>query len=153
MRQVEFTVRGAPVPQGSKSIGRTKSGKSYLYEQQAGELRAWRRAVRDEAEKHRVSWIRQSPLEVRLLFVVRRPPLGKFDGDPAPVAPDIDKLTRAVLDALTQGKVLVDDAQVVRLLTEKRYGSELGVRITVRDVGRWYPASVESDDEEKEHTG
>jgi crossover junction endodeoxyribonuclease RusA len=47
--------------------------------------------------------------------------------------PDLDKLTRSILDALT-GVVLDDDAQIVRLLAEKVYartGERPGVEVTV----------------------
>ena len=47
-----------------------------------------------------------------------------------PVRPDIDKLARAVLDALT-GIVWVDDDQVVELVCRKRWWVEGGVRIQV----------------------
>ena len=47
-----------------------------------------------------------------------------------PARPDIDKLARAVLDALT-GIVWVDDDQVVELVCRKRWWVEGGVRIQV----------------------
>ena len=49
------------------------------------------------------------------------------------VKPDIDKLLRAVLDALT-GVAFKDDAQVVRTHTEKRYSHRDFVEITVSEV-------------------
>ena len=42
--------------------------------------------------------------------------------------PDIDKLARAILDALTDARVWPDDGQVVTMHVEKRYG-EPGVEI------------------------
>lgn len=136
-RSIEFTVPGEPVPQGSKGV--TRGG--VLFDTNATKLRPWRRAVAEVARLHRVTWILQSPLEVRLLFVVKPPPRGRHDGEWCATKPDIDKLTRAVLDALTDGHVLVDDAQVVRLIAEKRLGDEPGVRITVSDVAHVYPAT------------
>lgn len=126
--------------QGSKRAF-VVNGRAVMKEDREKELRVWHRAVRDEARAHAVSWMRQSPLEVRLLFVAKRPTKTKNDGDWCAVTPDIDKLARAVLDALKSGGVLVDDAQVVRLITEKRYGHELGVRITVSDVPSMYPVN------------
>jgi Holliday junction resolvase RusA-like endonuclease len=48
-------------------------------------------------------------------------------------APDIDKLTRAVLDALT-GPLYVDDGQVVALVIAKHYGSPQGCAVGWEDI-------------------
>ena len=44
--------------------------------------------------------------------------------------PDVDKLARAVLDAITESGTLRDDCQVVALSARKRYGPP-GVAITL----------------------
>lgn len=49
------------------------------------------------------------------------------------VKPDIDKLQRAMLDALT-GVAWHDDAQVVQVYAKKRYGQIQGVAVVVREV-------------------
>jgi Holliday junction resolvase RusA-like endonuclease len=49
------------------------------------------------------------------------------------VMPDLDKLARAILDALT-GIVWRDDAQVVRLDVEKIYHEELVTTISVEAI-------------------
>lgn len=52
-------------------------------------------------------------------------------------APDLDKLVRAVCDALTQAGAWRDDSQVAEISTYKRYievGEEPGVRISVGRV-------------------
>lgn len=138
-RQIEYTVRGTPITQGSKRAF-VVNGRAVMKEDREKELRVWHRAVRDESRQHAVSWMKQSPLEVRLLFVCKRPTKTKGSGEWCAVTPDVDKLVRSVLDAMKSGGVLVDDAQVVRLIAEKRYGDELGVRITVRDAPHVYPA-------------
>lgn len=51
---------------------------------------------------------------------------------PATRPPDLDKLTRAVLDALT-GIVWVDDRQVVALHSTKVQGATPGVDVTVTE--------------------
>lgn len=140
MREIRFTVEGKPVPQGSKrAFAHRTTGKPVLVDDNAKALREWRRAVKKVAELHASSWLRQAPLEVRLLFMIGPAPKHKTDGDWAPVVPDIDKLTRAALDGLTDGKVLVDDAQVVRLYVEKRYGGP-GMRVVIRDTAHVYHA-------------
>ena len=50
------------------------------------------------------------------------------------VKPDIDKLERAVLDALT-GIAYDDDAQVTTVVKHKQYGDEERTDITVRNEG------------------
>jgi crossover junction endodeoxyribonuclease RusA len=49
-------------------------------------------------------------------------------------APDIDKLGRALLDAMT-GVVFADDRQVVALAMEKRWGDSGRVIVRVTDLG------------------
>ena len=49
------------------------------------------------------------------------------------VKPDIDKLTRAVLDALT-GVAFLDDAQVVESSQSKFYSNKESVDITVEEI-------------------
>lgn len=103
-----------------------------MYEQQGQKLRDWRRAVRDTAKANRNSWILQSPLHVGLRFVMPR--RGHPAGEWCATKPDIDKLERAVMDALKAGGCLVDDAQVVKVTKSKVYGDETGVYVIVRDV-------------------
>ena len=47
-------------------------------------------------------------------------------------APDLDKLARAVLDALTHSGVLRDDALVVELHCSKQYADDPGVNVKIR---------------------
>lgn len=49
------------------------------------------------------------------------------------VKPDIDKLTRAVLDALTE-VAYDDDAQVMTVICHKQYGDEERTDITIRNL-------------------
>jgi len=56
--------------------------------------------------------------------VKRKYPIGKYEGD-------IDKLVRALLDAMT-GTVYVDDSQVVTSSETQRYTSKIpGVWVTI----------------------
>lgn len=141
-RCIEFTVAGIPRTKGDKTPGRRNNGTLFVRERNATNVTEWIRKVRAEAKKHRSTFILQSPLEVRLLFVTKHPPKGRMSGEWCATSPDADKLARCVLDAL-KNTVMVDDAQVVRLLIETRYGDELGVRITVRDAPPLYPTGVD----------
>jgi crossover junction endodeoxyribonuclease RusA len=71
---------------------------------------------------------------IDLCFVLPRPKsTPKRQTPPAIKRPDLDKVTRAVLDAIT-GVVLLDDAQVVDLRASKRLadiGETPGVAVTI----------------------
>jgi hypothetical protein len=67
------------------------------------------------------------PLEVRIVFMLPRPKAHSTSKGLRPNAPthvskkpDADKLARCALDSLT-GVVFVDDAQIARLVVEKKY--------------------------------
>jgi Holliday junction resolvase RusA-like endonuclease len=120
---VQFWVAGAPRPQGS-FIARVVKGQAYVVPVNDAALKAWRGNVAARAaEAWAASPWAGTPLEggvrVRVQFSFVRPK--SAPGRVAPhVKPDVDKLARAVLDALT-GIVYVDDAQVVTLTASKIY--------------------------------
>jgi Holliday junction resolvase RusA-like endonuclease len=73
---------------------------------------------------------RETPLCVRLDFILARPAsLPKRCAWPVK-KPDSDKLARGVLDALT-GAVFADDSQVVQLVVAKQYGGPERVEIRI----------------------
>jgi Holliday junction resolvase RusA-like endonuclease len=73
------------------------------------------------------------PATIKVVFHFTKPDsISKGRMHPV-VKPDIDKLLRAVLDALT-GVAFKDDAQVVQTHTEKRYSHRDFVEITVSEV-------------------
>lgn len=131
-RSLSFTVLGRPVAQGSMQPRATKAGKAYMHHSNERELRAWRRDIRDAADGRSITAIRQAPLAVRMRFQLPTPKRA-HDGDPAPVAPDLDKLVRAAFDGLQQSRVLTDDAQIVDLYATKRYGRP-GLAVSIRDA-------------------
>lgn len=91
-------VPGVPRTQGSmKSVGGGNMAHSPA-------LVAWRSLVRQEVVRYTSSVTpHEGPVAVRCIFV-------RGDG-----VGDIDKLARAVLDALTESRVIADDVQVVEL--------------------------------------
>lgn len=117
---IEFWVPGTPVPQGS-SRAFIKGGRAVLVSR-TRPLIAWRRAISDEAErtmKMQQPW--HGPVTLTLTFY-RSPIKDKRKlQDPPTSRPDLDKLIRAALDALT-GIVYWDDSQVTTILAEKRWG-------------------------------
>lgn len=129
---VEFFIPGIPIQQGSKSaFSRIGSTSVQVTDQNAKKLKPWRAIVAAAADRG-VTFDR--PVEVELTFVMPRPqrPLWHV---PA-VKPDIDKLVRAMLDGLTDGGLIADDARVVRLIAVEEYASEnnpVGVHVAVAD--------------------
>lgn len=116
----EFEVRGLPIAQGSVKAF-VVHGRARVVSV-SPQLRAWRDTVADVARK----WYGDAPLErgavsLHLIFSLPKPKKPKGDGRLPIAYPDIDKLARGILDALT-GTVYVDDSQVTDLELRKRFG-------------------------------
>ena len=124
-----FTVWGTAAPQGSKR----HVGNGVMLES-SDRVRPWRQDVRFAAlERRPPDWDMTTPMQLDLTFWFARPAshYGTKNGISylkanAPAEPvsarvgDIDKLSRAVLDALT-GVAYLDDRQVVDLQARKAY--------------------------------
>ena len=138
---IQFFVHGIPKAQGSKR----HVGGGIMVE--ASDLAPWRKLIVDEAVRVREDWEGfqfAGPIQVRFTFWFRRPKghygTGRNAGQvkrTAPrwraSAPDIDKLCRAVADALTISGLILDDRLIVSMEAEKRYGNP-GVLIAVQDI-------------------
>lgn len=121
-------VTGDPIPQGSKKayvVGR----RAVVVDDNKDALKAWRTAIATAAGVlFGGEVLTDVPVVVLLEFGIARPKTVKREHPT--VKPDLDKLTRAVLDALT-GRVYKDDAQVVRLVVSEAYSERPGVDIRV----------------------
>lgn len=135
-RSLTVVAHGIPGPQGSKR----HVGHGVLVESSA-KVAPWRDAVRaaavEEQSRRFVAgdpWLveRLDPIEVSAVFTLARPAshyrTGRRAGELRPGAPrdpvgrpDLDKLVRSTLDALTDAGALVDDSRVVDLLVVKCY--------------------------------
>ena len=143
--EVEFAVVDTPVSQGSKR----NLGNGRMVEANGAKLKVWREAVKSACqvampEGHQPL---DQPVVVFATFYLKRPLLHYVSGKvvrglrpDAPVycpkSPDLDKLLRGVLDAITVSGLWIDDSRVVRLVTSKRYCNPKafptpGVRIRV----------------------
>lgn len=131
---ISFFVPGAPAPQGSKR----HVGHGILVES-SKQVKPWRSDVKTAA------WVTMSnsgltpfdgPVTASLEFVMPRPKSApKRTTPPAVKRPDIDKLIRAVLDAV-KDVVWLDDSQVTVLHSRKRLaeiGETPGLYMTVHD--------------------
>lgn len=138
-----FRVKGIPAPQGSKRAYVNKTGRVSLVESSKA-VKPWRDAVKSAymAGKH---GLHTGPVSIEILFLFARPKghyrSGRNDHilrDSAPswpsVRPDLDKLIRSTLDALTDAGAIEDDARVVNIGAAKEYagrGIEPGAVIDI----------------------
>lgn len=134
--RIAVRVYGVPVPQGSKRIGR-RAGRPVILDNNDGPLTTWRKRVEETAydatRYHDVPLA--GPVKAWIRFTFERPASHWRAGrnahllkDTAPAYPghgcgDVDKLLRAILDALT-GPVLTDDTQVIDVRARKFYAGE-----------------------------
>lgn len=109
-------VPGHPAPQGSKRyVGNGISIES------SKAVKPWRTDIREHVAANFTGPPITGPVVVMLTFVMPRPAGAPKRTTPAAVKrPDLDKLTRAVLDALSSAGVWHDDSQVVELAADKR---------------------------------
>ncbi|WKN47123.1 RusA family crossover junction endodeoxyribonuclease [Nocardioides sp. Arc9.136] len=146
-------VLGLPIPQGSKTAV-TRKGRPALIDANAATLAPWRDQVKLVAEDTcRYHDTITGPVRVWVRFTFERPPSHYRTGrnahllkDSAPRYPgracgDVDKLQRAVFDALTDAAVWADDTQVVDVRARKFYASEdevalpqAGVDIVIEEI-------------------
>jgi len=132
---VRVEVVGVPVPQGSKRVFHGR-----LVDVNDRKLKDWRALVGGSVEK--LGYF-DGPVKVELNFYLPRPKghygkkglLPSAPGRPS-VKPDIDKLVRACLDAMT-GLTFRDDSQVVTVVARKLYASDSrlpGVHIEIEEA-------------------
>ncbi len=123
---ITFTVDGDPQTKGSaKAFKHATTGRVIVMNDNP-KCKAWASAVGWKARLAMgATPIAVGPVRVEALFTMPRPRTSKL------AAPrlDVDKLIRALLDALT-GIVYRDDAQVVEVVARKMWG-KAGVRVTV----------------------
>jgi Holliday junction resolvase RusA-like endonuclease len=146
---VHFRLAGVPVPQGSKKLIPARFSKARkliparLIDDNAPKLKPWRRDLKKAAERAKPFGMVPEPGPVRVvcLFALPKPasapkrrrtwPIGKGRGD-------VDKLARAVLDALTDAEVVRDDSQVIDLHASKDYPGVLVEQMTPGVLVRVY---------------
>lgn len=126
-----FRVASLPVPKGSMKAW--VRGKHAVLTSDNKGLKGWEAIVRAQAQAH-VHALELGPVAISLAFALgRTKSLPKRFERPHLTKPDLDKLARAVLDALT-GVAFNDDAQVTRLDCVKRYaleGEQPGVLVSL----------------------
>lgn len=126
-----FFVPGLPSPQGSKNAYRR--GQKIVLVESSKKVKPWRDTVSQVAR-----FVCKQPIDGAVTVVVHfvMPRTKAMRNKPAPPMvqkPDLDKMLRAVNDALT-GIAYADDSQIVRLTGSKRRaapGEQTGAHITI----------------------
>jgi hypothetical protein len=135
---LDVVAHGRPRSKGSHVPQVTKGGKLRAAAVQEDDLSRWERTIRSAASLawnagrgdspnwpgYPRAWT--GPVVVMARFRLVRPQrlAETMDQEPALVVPDLDKITRALLDGLN-GVAYADDKQVTALLATKGYASPL----------------------------
>lgn len=139
MKHLAFEVYGQPAPQGSKR----HIGSGVMIESSKA-VKPWRESVKTAAVVAMGGAGRgiSGPVEAVMIFTVRKPKSAPKRRVTYPSKkPDLDKLVRAVSDALTDAGAWEDDARLIRLEALKVYPGEHpdalqvpGVRVILQAV-------------------
>jgi len=139
--QLHFVVYAKPVPQGSLKgfVLPAKNGKKAraILTSDNTHLKPYRGDVTREAMRALVKANVQEPFAGKHVpvcivfdFYLERPPTAPKKRREMVVKPDLDKLCRATIDAMS-GVVFSDDAQIVALNCWKRYGTPERVEVSI----------------------
>jgi Holliday junction resolvase RusA-like endonuclease len=127
---IKFIVEGQPVPKGSTHAIVIK-GRAITLQNGLERLRPWTEVVKWKAREAGVA-LSQGAVGLKLTFYMK-PPKSLKPGRAMISRPDVDKLTRATLDALT-GIAYVDDSQVTKHFCVKKWAEAQGKERTEIEV-------------------
>ena len=138
---LRIRVVGVPATAGSFVPRKRKNGSLYLLRSGSQKHREWRSAAETTIRQAVNLWkwevSSDDEYSVPLSFLLPKP---KSVTRAQPnVKPDIDKLCRSTLDALTVGKAIDDDARIIQLTASKTYASKAeqpGCYITVNKLDK-----------------
>lgn len=133
---IRFTVYGKPQPQGSTRAFIPKGWKRPIITTSNPKMKPWRQQVTGAALEAAKGEIipRGIPVSIWLMFYFDPPAsLPKKASRLKTTKPDIDKLERAVLDALT-GTIFEDDAQVAIVRKQKCYAQPERIEVYVSAI-------------------
>jgi len=135
------TVPGKPVTQGSmKTINRR------TFHDNERDLLPWRDGiawhVRQEMAAQGMNEPLEGPLTLVATFTLARPPSIPKSRWAPDKKPDLDKLCRALGDAIGQSGAVRQDAQFVTIVASKVYGPLPGVTFTISPAERGEAAAA-----------
>ncbi len=129
---ISFTSPCNPVPKARALTGRNRhTGKSFSFTPET--TRRWEEWVKLCAVEHAPPALLDGPLEVDLTFYLQRPPSVPKKRIHPDRKPDLDNLSKAVLDAL-QGIIYTADSRIVGGSTWKRYGDPPRTEIALKEL-------------------
>jgi Holliday junction resolvase RusA-like endonuclease len=121
-------ISGKATPQGSKKAF-VINNRAVLVDASGGN-KEWRKKVTDTVKAHEQYIRYKGAVNVKLAFYMEKAKSNKTGF--MMQKPDIDKLARSVLDALTDSEIIEDDSRVVHLTCSKTWADEQpGVLITI----------------------
>ncbi len=134
--EVAFKVMGEPVPQGSVRAFVTKSGRPIITHSNRNTTE-WRQRIARVAQDTRPNkWEMDRAILLDIVFLMPRPKSLPKKIIQDVKRPDLDKLVRAVMDALT-GIFYQDDSQVTQLTASKNYTQKDDPPgVVIRIIGR-----------------
>ena len=126
---ITFFVEGVPAGQGSKTF----FGKGRMKES-SDKLKPWRDEMIRVARQYAPDEPLDEPVKVYATFYIPRPKNPKFKDYPATPF-DLDKMQRALGDALQQSGVLKDDSRIVVWVARKEFATDSpGVHVRVEPI-------------------
>lgn len=131
---LHITIHGHPATQGSKKA--FIRGKKIVLVEMDPKLPEWRDAVTKAAKAAAgprwEAW--DGAVSVSGTIQLQRPKTSKFGNQPAG-PPDLDKLQRAIGDALTKSKVITDDARITHWDIRKIWADDKpGATLTIEEL-------------------
>lgn len=121
MTEIIFTVPGIPQPQGSARAFMPKRGKFPVVTSDNPKVKGWRQTVAQVARTVYRGDPIEGPVRIVAAFYLYRPRSLRVDKSHV-TRPDVDKLGRAIGDALT-GVLYLDDGQVTQFKVTKAYAA------------------------------
>lgn len=141
MNTITFSVRGKPIPKGSKRAFIPKGSEQAIVVDANPKTKPWQTLIKMVAAEHAPPEPWTGPVALSLTFWMPKPAKVPKERLGWPITkPDCLKLGRAVEDALS-GIIYKDDAQVVKLEVLKLYGS-VGVHVRVQKITEEWRVNV-----------
>lgn len=138
---LKIRVIGIPATAGSFVPRKRKNGSLYLLRSGSQKHREWRQAAETTIRQAVKLWQWETSADdeysVSLSFLLPKP--RTVTREQPNVKPDIDKLCRSTLDALTVGQAIDDDARIIQLIASKTYAGsneQPGCYITVNKLNK-----------------